>query len=94
MNIESTASFETIESVQEYIALLIQAISESQEAIAADIRTQGACASPRNLEALNLIVYNLTKLSVHVKRSHRILNDLRTLRRLLHSERSKTEIAA
>jgi len=94
MNTETVSPFETIESAQEYIALLIQAISESQEAVAADIRTQGASASPRHLEALHLIVYNLNKLSVHVKRGHRILNDLRTLRRLLHSERSRNRIAA
>ena len=94
MNIESTASFETIESAQEYIALLTQAVSDSKEAMAADIRAQAPTASSRRLETLNLIVYNLEKLSVHVKRSHQILNDLRTLRRLLHSERSKTEIAA
>jgi hypothetical protein len=92
VNNESMTPFETIESAQEYIALLIQAVSESQEAIAADIRAQAPTESPRRLEALNLIVYNLDKLSVHVNRSRRILNDLRTLRRLLHEER--TEIAA
>lgn len=84
---KSMGPFETIESAQEYIALLIQAVSESQEAIAAEIRTQGASASPRHLEALNLIVYNLNKLNIHVKRSRRILNDLRTLRLLLHEKR-------
>ncbi len=94
MNTESTASFETIESAQEYIALLIQAVSDSKEAMAADISAQAPTASRRRLETFNLIVYNLEKLSVHVKRSHRILNDLRILRRLLHSERGRTEIAA
>ena len=92
MNTETVNPFETIESAQEYITLLIQAISESQDAIAADIRTQGASASSRHVEALNLIVYKLDNLSMHVKRSRRILNDLRTLRRLLHEKR--TEIAA
>ena len=87
MNAESTAPFETIESAQEYLGLLAQALLESQEAIEADIRAQAASASPRRLDALNLIVYNLEKLSVHMKRSHLILNDLRTLRRLLHQER-------
>ena len=94
METQYMAPFETIESAQEYIALLIQAVSDSQKAVAADVRAQAPTASRRRLETLNLIVYNLDKLSVHVKRSHRILNDLRTLRRLLHSERSRTEIAA
>ena len=84
---KSMGPFETIESAQEFVALLIQAVSESQEAIAAEIRTQGASASPRHVEALNLIVYNLNKLNIHVKRSRRILNDLRTLWLLLHEKR-------
>ena len=94
METQYMAPFETIESAQEYIALLIQAVSDSQKTVAADVRAQAPTASRRRLETLNLIVYNLDKLSVHVKRSHRILNDLRTLRRLLHSKRSRTEIAA
>lgn len=89
MNSESKASFETIESAQEYLGLLVQVLSESQEAIEAEIRAQDATASPRRLDALKLIVYNLQKLSAHMKRSHLILNDLRTLRRLVHQERMK-----
>lgn len=90
MNTECTAPFETIESAQEYLGLLSQALLESQEAIETEISAQApATASPRRLEALKLIAYNLEKLSVHVKRSHLILNDLRALRRLLHQERSQ-----
>ena len=92
MNSESTAPFETIESAQEYLGLLAQVLSESQEAIEADIRAQAESASPRRLDVLKLIVYNLEKLSVHIKRSHLILNDLRTLRRLVHQ--GKPQIAA
>ncbi len=89
MNSKTMAPFETIESAQEFLTLLIEAVSESQEAMAADIRAQVPTVSHRRLEALNLIVYNLDKLNVHVKRSRRILNDLRTLRRLLHEERTE-----
>ena len=92
MNSESTAPFETIEGAQEYLGLLAQALLESQEAIEADIIAQATSASPRRLDALKLILYNLEKLSGHIKRSRLILNDLRTLRRLLHQERP--EIAA
>ena len=89
MNSESKTPFETIESAQEYLGLLVQVLSESQEAIEADLRAQAATASPRRLDALKLIVYNLQKLSAHMNRSHLILNDLRTLRRLVHQERLK-----
>ena len=87
MNTKSTVLFDTIESAQEYLGLLAQALLESQEAIEADISAHVDSATPRRLDALKLIVYNLEKLSVHMTRSHRILNDLRTLRRLLHEER-------
>jgi hypothetical protein len=84
---ESTSTFETIESAQEYLGLLAQALSESQGLIDKDIRAQAASASPRRLDALRLIAYNLERLKGHMTRSQRILNDLRTLRRLLHRER-------
>lgn len=35
-----------------------------------------------------MALYNLEKLEVHLSRSSRILNDLRTLRRLLFEERA------
>lgn len=88
MNSAVTASFETIESAQEYLGLLTQALLESQEAVKADMQVQ-VSSTPRRLDALKLIVYNLEKLNVHLERSHRILNDLRTLRRLLHQERPR-----
>jgi hypothetical protein len=87
VNSESTATFETIESAQEYLGLLAQALSESQGAMDEEIRAQAASASPRRLDALRLIAYNLEKLEDHMKRSQRILNDLRMIRRLLHRER-------
>ncbi len=89
MSCSYISPFETIESAQEYLGLLVQAVSESQQAIEADLRAPSTSLSPRRVEALKLIVYNLDKLSVHMKRSHRILNDLRTLRRLLHEERAQ-----
>jgi hypothetical protein len=80
--------FENIESAQEYLSLLGQAIAESKGTVEADLDAPHVSASSRHLEALRLIVYNLEKLEQHVKVSRRILNDLRTLRRLLHQERT------
>jgi hypothetical protein len=39
------------------------------------------------LDALRIALDNLEKLELHVNRSSRILNDLRSLRRLLFEER-------
>jgi hypothetical protein len=41
----------------------------------------------RRKEALLLVSYNLAKLNLHITTSRRILNDLRSLRRLLLAER-------
>lgn len=90
MEPESVAPFENIEGAQEYITLLSQAVVESQEAVKDEIETQENCASLRHLEALRLILYKLDTLGQHLRISSRILNDLRTLRRLLHQERAAT----
>ena len=69
MSSPSTSPFETIESAQEYISLLEQALLESQQTIEADIGAQNVSASSRRVQALHLIVYNLNKLSVHMNYS-------------------------
>ena len=46
-----------------------------------------ATQADRRKEALLLVSYNLAKLNLHITTSRRILNDLRTLRRLLLAER-------
>lgn len=83
MKFEANAAFESIESAQEYLALLAQVISESQQAVAADIQGNAELNPPRRVEALRLIDFKLEKLASHVKTSRRILNDLRMLRRIL-----------
>ena len=41
---------------------------------------------PRRVEALRLIGFQLEKLASHIKTSRRILNDVRTLRRILQQK--------
>ena len=87
MNIEPpSAAFESIESAQEYLALLVQVIAESQQAIEADIQGNAETNLPRRVEALRLIGFKLEKLASHIKTSRRILNDLRMLRRILQQK--------
>ena len=79
----SQTAFDTIESAQEFLALLREAVEEANLTANADItQTQG-----RNLDALRIVLYKLEKLEQHLKVSGRLLNDLRTLRRLLLEER-------
>lgn len=79
--------FDSVEGAQEYVRLLSEAVLEAQHEVEADALAEANSQFPRRLQALRLVVYNLQKLSQHLKASHRVLNDLRTLRRLLLEER-------
>jgi hypothetical protein len=79
--------FDSIEGAQEFVGLLAEAIVEAETSIQEDIgeaRSQGAV---RRAQALHIVAYKLEKLRSHIGSSNRILNDLRTLRRLLLEER-------
>jgi len=79
--------FDTIESAQQFIDLLIEAIDESRRDVDADIALPECNRSKRSKQALQLVSANLAKLSQYMTTSRRILNHLRTLRRLLLEER-------
>ncbi len=81
--------FDNIESAQEYLALLSQALEEATQNAEADILGEGSTDVPRRREALRLVLYKLEKLEQHIKVSRRLLNDLRSLRRLLLEERAE-----
>lgn len=80
--------FDNIESAHEYVGLLVEALEESEGAVQEDIERAETEGAQRRLEALQLVAHKLAKLKVHVTTSRRILNDLRTLRRLLLRERA------
>ena|ERR1700722_3164990 len=78
--------FHSIESGHEYLNLLGDALEEAQGTIQEEIEAIAqvdAEGRARRLEALRLVSYKLDQLRHHVSTSSRILNDLRTLRRLL-----------
>lgn len=79
--------FDSIESSREYIGLLREAIGTSRRSVEADVAAAKSEGATRRLEALQLVTYKLDRLAWHIDGSHRILNDLRTLRRLLLGER-------
>jgi hypothetical protein len=78
--------FDHIESAHQYVDLLAEAVDETLREIDADLAAMEG-DSERRRKAMMLVSYNLSKLSSHMRSSRRILNDLRTLRRLLLSER-------
>jgi hypothetical protein len=75
--------FDSIDGSYEYIALLAEMIEEVRQDVDSEIAFATSENAQRRKEALQLVCYNLTKLSGHMTSSRRILNDLRTLRRLL-----------
>jgi hypothetical protein len=79
--------FDTIESAQEFLALLREAVEDAKRNTDADIIKEGNLQPSRRLDALRLVMFKLDKLDQHVKDSCRLLNDLRSLRRLLLEER-------
>ena len=81
--------FDSIEGAQEYLALLAQALTEAKQSTEADLASDIHAKAPRRLEAMRLALYKLEKLEQHMKVSRRLLNDLRTLRRLLFEERAE-----
>ena len=87
MNQETTNPFETIEDAHEFLTLLAQTVFETKLDIEADVKRENGNSS-RRADALKLARYQLVKLEFHMLRSRRILNDLRTLRRLLFEERT------
>ena len=86
MSYQPETPFDTIEGAHEYIQLLWEAIAEAKRELADDI-IAAETKPDRRLEALRLVEYKLEKLSSHLQSSSRLLNDLRTLRRLLLEER-------
>ena len=80
--------FDSIEGAHEYVGMLGEAIEEARLAIQADtVAATSARGAERRLEALRLVEYKLDQLKNHIGSSSRILNDLRTLRRLLLGDR-------
>jgi hypothetical protein len=81
--------FDSIESSHEYVTLLVEAVEGAITEVEADLAVASSDgAGNRRAQALQLALFNLSKLRSHMSSSRRILNDLRTLRRLLLQERT------
>lgn len=88
MSRHSETPFDNIESSYEYVTLLAEAVEEALEEVRSDISQASDDNAQRQREALQLVHFKLAKLSSNLASSRLLLNDLRTLRRLLLDERS------
>jgi len=81
------SAFDSIEDAHQYVSLLGEVLDQTQDTIQEDIAMAQSGEAARRLEALLLVRYKLERLRHHMGASRHILNDLRTLRRLLLGER-------
>jgi hypothetical protein len=93
MSYQSETPFDNIEGSHEYVAMLAEAIEEARREVEAEIGAAEQEGAERTKQALLLVSFNLAKLELQIKGSRRILNDLRTLRRLLLSERMPSAVS-
>jgi len=86
--------FDTIEGSHEYVAMLAEALDEARHEVEEEVALAEREGADRRKQALLLVSYNLDKLNLHITSSRRILNDLRSLRRLLLTERASRVFTA
>lgn len=87
MNHSLQTPFDSVENAHQYVRLLAETIAEAKGEIAADLSVAETSNEERRVQALQIVQFKLDKLERHLQTSSRLLNDLRTLRRLLLEER-------
>jgi ribosomal protein S3AE len=85
--------FDNVENAHDYVRLLGEAITEAKSDIEADLAVAAKAGSERRVQALQIVQFKLNKLEQHLKAGSRLLNDLRSLRRLLLEERLEPSVA-
>jgi len=97
MERQSEQPFESIESAYDFFRLLSEAVAEAKRDIDGQIQgriqRESNSTPSRRLDALRVVYYSVEKLEFHISCSRRILNDLRSLRRLLFEERTASKAA-
>ena len=79
--------FESLESAHHYLSLLSEALEEAYASILDEVAVAEKQGAARRLDALRLVVHKLDRLRQNLLFGLVLLNDLRTLRRLLYGER-------
>lgn len=84
---QADTSFGSIEGAAEYLGRLLEAVNEAHEDLKGEALLAASTGAERRQQAIQLATYKLSQLKNHLTTSHRLLNDLRTIRRLLFAER-------
>ena len=83
--------FDSIESAQDFMGLLSEAIEEAIRDVGDDRKAGEKAGQERRVEALNLALYKLKLLDGHVAKSQKLLKDIRSIRRILVGEEPDAE---
>ena len=78
--------FDTIESAQEFMVLLIGSVNEAIAEVERDLKEAISEGADRREKALRIVMLKMNQLHFHIQKNQRILKDLRSLRRLLLEE--------
>jgi len=93
MERQSEKPFDSIESAYEFLRILCETVAEARQEIEGNIQRESTSKSSRRLDAMRIAYYSVEKLEFHIHCGRRILNDLRSLRRLLFEERAAPKVA-
>src|ERR1035441_5408904 len=88
---ETVRCFDSIESAQDFMKILAETILDSMKDLSGDQQAAVQDGEPRRAQAIELAIFKLKRLNCHIHKSRIILNDLRTVRRLILNERQCTE---
>ena len=88
MDAKYARPFGSIESAHEFVILLSEQVEAAIKETQGHVERARAESNQRRMEALAVALLKMNQLSTHMQKSRRILNDLRTLRRLLFQERN------
>jgi hypothetical protein len=93
MSPRSEQPFDSIESAYDFLRILSEAAAEARRELEGQIQGESSSQSSRRVDALRIASYSVEKLELHLNHGRRILNDLRSLRRLLFEERTASKAA-
>ncbi|MBZ5586909.1 MAG: hypothetical protein LAQ30_32930 [Acidobacteriia bacterium] len=83
--------FDSIESAHDFMNILAQTVLDAMPELNCEMQTALRDGDQRRARAIELAQFKLKTLSCNVYRCRRLLNDLRTLRRLILNERLTVE---
>jgi hypothetical protein len=93
MHDEIERPFDSIESAQDFMQILGEMILETMKELSLQRQASLRVEETRRAQAIELAEFKLKTLNTHVQKSRRVLNDLRSLRRLILNERTPAERA-